>query len=236
MFFIRGVWVGIMSKKENNYTVYMHTSPSEKRYIGITQQSPPEKRWKNGCGYQGQAYFYRAIQKYGWDNFQHEILFKGLTKEEAEQKEIELIPCYDSTNSNKGYNIEYGGNSIGKMSEAQKRKLKEVHTGRRCSEETRKKMSESGKKKVFSKEHRKHLSESKLGKRHTEGTKNKISMNRKDKKGVFQYSKDFIFIKEYESISLANKITGIARQNIISCCNYKRLSAGGYIWRYADGE
>lgn len=38
---------------ENNkkYCVYMHTSPSEKRYIGITSQSP-EARWrKNGAGY-----------------------------------------------------------------------------------------------------------------------------------------------------------------------------------------
>ena len=67
-----------------SYLVYMHISPSNKRYIGITCQKP-KKRWgKNGKGYERQEYFYRAIEKYGWDNFQHIIIAKGLTKEIAE--------------------------------------------------------------------------------------------------------------------------------------------------------
>ncbi len=93
-----------------NYKVYCHISPSNKIYIGITQQGV-NKRWQNGKGYKGNQYFYRAIQKYGWDNFQHEILFENLTKQEAEKKEIELIKKYDSTNINKGYNILEGGNA-----------------------------------------------------------------------------------------------------------------------------
>lgn len=55
------------------YTVYMHVSPSGKRYIGITSQKV-EKRWANGKGYKTQQYFYRAIKKYGWNNFQHIIV------------------------------------------------------------------------------------------------------------------------------------------------------------------
>ena len=31
----------------------------------------------------------------------------------------------------------------------------------------------------------------------------------------------------------AERVTGIAQSNIRSCCNGKRKSAGGYIWRYA---
>ena len=68
------------------YIVYMHTSPSGKRYIGITSKNPPEKRWLNGRGYRNE-YIKNVIQKYGWDNFEHEILFNCLTKSEAEQKE-----------------------------------------------------------------------------------------------------------------------------------------------------
>ena len=53
---------------ENNYTVYMHISPSNKRYIGITSKSV-NKRWNNGLGYIKNDHFWRAIQKYGWNNF-----------------------------------------------------------------------------------------------------------------------------------------------------------------------
>lgn len=90
------------------YYVYKHTSPSGKIYIGITQQRP-EKRWGGGTGYDYNDHFIRAIRKYGWANFKHEILFENLTREEAISKEIELIAQYDSTNRDKGYNVSLGG-------------------------------------------------------------------------------------------------------------------------------
>lgn len=90
------------------YIVYKHTSPCNKVYIGITSQSP-EKRWQNGRGYIKNNHFWNAIQKYGWDNFKHEILYDNLTKEEACQKEIELIALYNSNNREYGYNISLGG-------------------------------------------------------------------------------------------------------------------------------
>ena len=54
-----------------NYCVYLHTSPTNKYYVGITKQNPL-KRWANGRGYCKNKHFYKAILKYGWDNFQHE--------------------------------------------------------------------------------------------------------------------------------------------------------------------
>lgn len=90
------------------YTVYKHTSPNGKCYIGITSNNPLI-RWSNGNGYSGQPYFFRAIMKYGWDNIKHEILFSDLSKEEACQKEIELIKFHKSNNPNYGYNISTGG-------------------------------------------------------------------------------------------------------------------------------
>lgn len=102
--------------KERNYKVYKHTSPSKKTYIGITKERP-ERRWRNGRGYYQQKVFTNAINKYGWDNFKHEILYNNLTKEEAEQKEIELIAYYKSNQSEYGYNVDNGGNCVGKVSE-----------------------------------------------------------------------------------------------------------------------
>ena len=93
---------------KNNYTVYMHICPNNKKYIGITKQEP-EKRWKKGKGYRTQKYFKRAIEKYGWNNIKHKILYKNLNKKEACTKEIELIKKYNTNNYKFGYNISSGG-------------------------------------------------------------------------------------------------------------------------------
>lgn len=84
--------------------------PNGKKYIGITKQKV-EKRWLKGNGYKKNKYMFRAIQKYGWDNIKHIILYDNLTKEEAEQKEVELISNYKSNKRKFGYNIENGGHA-----------------------------------------------------------------------------------------------------------------------------
>ena len=81
--------------EEHNYTVYMHICPNDKKYIGITGRNP-QYRWNKGKGYLANEYFTNAINKYGWENIKHIILYKNLTKEEAEEKEIELIAFYKS--------------------------------------------------------------------------------------------------------------------------------------------
>ena len=111
-----------------NYCVYKHTSPSGKVYIGITGQTP-ERRWQGGMGYRRNEYFLRAILKYGWENFSHEILHSGLTREEACAAEVALIAAYRSNEKARGYNITSGGDlfkhspeSIKKMSANRKGK------------------------------------------------------------------------------------------------------------------
>lgn len=95
----------------NNYCLYKHTNLiTGKVYIGITKQKP-NRRWHNGLGYKHNKYFYRAIQKYGWGNFKHEILYENLSFEQANQKEMQLIAEYDSTNRDNGYNIHCGGDA-----------------------------------------------------------------------------------------------------------------------------
>ena len=92
------------------YYIYKHTNlVNGKVYIGQTYQDPV-KRWGNGINaYQHNKHFVSAIKKYGWDNFSHEILLSGLTKEEMEYWEDYYIEFYDSRNPNKGYNIMKGG-------------------------------------------------------------------------------------------------------------------------------
>ena len=98
--------------KETLYIVYKHTNKlNGKCYIGITQQLNYKKRWGYGAGYSKQLKFYNAIEKYGWDNFDHEILYTGLSAEEAGMLEKELIKKYDSQNN--GYNINEGGENVG---------------------------------------------------------------------------------------------------------------------------
>lgn len=150
--------------RENNYTVYMHKNKiNGKVYIGITKQKV-NSRWRNGKGYKN-CKFRNAIDKYGWENFEHIILFKNLTKEIACEKEIELIFQYKSNQRNYGYNISIGGDSGSagthrKMTKEHKEKDRIAHLGKRngmygkkgrlhpcfgkhLSEDTKKKMSES---------------------------------------------------------------------------------------------
>lgn len=149
---------------KNNYTVYMHISPSNKRYIGITGVRV-ERRWqKNGDGYKSQQYFYRAINKYGWDNFQHIIIARGLDKETAEWLEIELIREWNTTNKEYGYNVLLGGNATNGLYG----ELNGMY-GKKHTKETREKISESRKDKYYGEENPFY------GKHHTEESKKIMS-------------------------------------------------------------
>ena len=118
----------------------MHKLKSDNRvYIGITCQKP-EKRWQKGLGYIHSSYFYNAINKYGWDNFEHIILFQNLTKEEAENKEKELIKLYKSNVKGYGFNINEGGFAP-TMTEEQKIKISNSEKGKKVTLETKKKLS-----------------------------------------------------------------------------------------------
>lgn len=121
--------------ENKKYLVYKHTNKiNGKIYIGITSSSINERAGSKGHKYKGCRHFKSAIDKYGYDNFEHEILFENLTKEEAEAKEIELIKFYDSNNREKGYNITSGG-SVCEMTEESKKLI---------SEKAKKRLKEKG--------------------------------------------------------------------------------------------
>lgn len=145
------------------YKVYKHENLiNGKVYIGITSLDV-QKRWENGNGYSKQPLFWRAIQKYGWHSFSHEVLCDGLTKEEADQKEIEFISAYQSNNPQHGYNIQSGGSTYGKHSEETRRKISESNMGKVITHEQRQRISNTLKGRKLSATHRARISESMRG-------------------------------------------------------------------------
>lgn len=92
-----------------NYTVYKHTFPNGKVYIGITKREPKVRWGPSGYGYYRNARMWDAIKKYGWDNIEHIILYENKTREEANELERKLIEEYKSNQKDFGYNIQRGG-------------------------------------------------------------------------------------------------------------------------------
>lgn len=218
-----------------NYTVYKHTAPDGRIYVGITSQKPAV-RWQCGNGYKGNSYFTRAIQKYGWDNFSHEILFENISRDEAVKHEIELIARYKSNQRKFGFNISSGGESKSgtKISQRQKDLISAASKGRIVSEETRKKLSAASKRTWSNPEYVEHMREINSGEKNKMFGK-KLSAEEKIKrkaKSVLQYSISGELIGSFISIHEANEKTGVNRNDLSKCCKGIFKQAGGYIWRY----
>lgn len=251
-------------EKKLKWCVYIHTSPSGKKYIGITSQNP-QKRWQNGKGYlrkkdgikYDQPAMARAVIKYSdWKNqWKHEILFSGLSEESAKHIEQDLIDEYKTTDSRYGYNITHGGDG---------------HVGQSPTEETRKKISESVKKSMtqdiieqkreealcrppMSEKTKKKISNANSGnkhplwgKHHSKETREKMSIarigkytgsNSPNSKPVYCFELNEYFVSATE----AGIIYGINCSNISACCRGDIKSAGKHPatgiplhWKYTD--
>lgn len=140
------------------FSVYLHRNKiNNKVYIGITSQEP-KYRWNDGKGYKHNLYFTQAINKYGWNNFEHVILYNSLSESEACLKEKELIQKYNSNSHDFGYNLESGGRYF-KVNNQTKQKISNFNKGKIVSEEIRKKISNTEKGKKLSEETKKKISE-----------------------------------------------------------------------------
>ena len=222
------------------YVVYKHTCPNGKVYIGISKNVL--KRWGNGHGYKRNYHFYNAIIKYGWDNIKHEILYTGLTKDEACIKEIELIEKYNSANPDYGYNNTYGGECYEHTPQS-RQKMSEIHKGKghKHTEESKRKLSEAHK-----------------GKKFSEASKAKMSATHKamptpkgfDRTGKTPWNKG---LKGVENVGgnapWARKVINLDTGEVFACikdaekiygvkvgevCRGKRNKCGGYRWKYYD--
>ena len=221
----------------NTYKVYIHKFPNNKVYIGITKANV-NRRWKNGTGYKTQSLMWKAIQKYGWGNIEHQILYDNLTSEEAKEKEKELIKQYKSNDSNYGYNITNGGDGVHGFhhNEETKRKLGLIWKGRHHTEETKKLMSEKAKgHKVNEKtlkalaENRKRIAESGVLRHPHKMTKEgRLAQRKNTCSALVQYDVNKKPIALWEGSSLVKELLNINPYNATKNFN---LKAGGFYWK-----
>lgn len=239
----------------NNYTVYVHTNKENgMRYVGITSQSVSARWQANGNGYRKQEHFWRAIKKYGWDNFEHEIVASGLSKDDACALEQKLILMYDSCDNTKGYNKSTGGefgavgvikndNQRTAASQALRKKWEDQVFRKAASnrvialnqsEEMRKKRSESNHLRGVSDDTRKKISNAKTGHKlgpFSDEHKRKISEHHSG--GADEVSVVCVETGEvFKSINDASRVKHINKKQISNCCRGVRHynTAGGYHW------
>lgn len=205
-------------KGNGKYSVYKHTSPEGKSYVGCTSQRP-ERRWDNGNGYKHcHKEFYRDIEKFGWDNFTHEIIASGLTESEGFILERDLIRKFDTIDPDHGYNKSIGGKGpFGCIHDEEFRRKRSIATsgtrnpmyGKPCTNERRSKISEAHK-----------------GLRHSEESIEKMRI---------VHSKRVLCVETgeiYLSVNEAAKVIGAHPQNISAVCCGKQKTCRGYRWAY----
>lgn len=197
-------------REDNKWTVYIHISPSNKYYVGITSQEDPRIRWRHGNGYKYNLHFWNAIKKYGWENIQHEIFASQLTKDEACNMEITLIKVLQANNHKYGYNKSSGGeySRAGiKLSDETKEKISQSNMGKRASEETKRKISENHADFSFG--------------------------NNANALTTYQFDKNGKYIASFDSVTRAADVTKIDRHSISVACAHNRM-AGGCLWAHDD--
>ena len=229
-----------METKTHSFTVYKHTTPSGKVYIGITSIDPVI-RWRGGSGYSRNEHFYRAIKKYGWDGIKHEIITTGLTREEASEEEKRLIALYQSHDPRNGYNLTFGGEIGVRHTDQSRKKLSEAHKGKRYNIGV-----------PFTEERKRHLSEHHAdvsgsnnpnwGKKWTLEEIARRQAHRVYATGadnptarpILQLDMDGNLVKRWGSIADAAKV--YCRTSIKDVLRGKYKQHMGYMWRYEDGK
>lgn len=248
------------SDNKRLWSVYKHTSPSGKVYIGIAKDV--KHRWRgDGSGYKGSTRIWYAIQKYGWDNFEHEIVAKGLTRQEASEMEISLIKKYNSTDPAYGYNLTSGGYN-GTLSPESRAKLSASLMGHPVSDKVKAILAESHKIPLICLETKEVFASSqdvanKMGLCRTSVLK--AAKGKQDTCGGYHFAvlsdyekgriKKFVPApaiytrvrcvttgEEFDNICDASRKTGISRRGISYACNGTHKTCGGMRWEFVREE
>lgn len=208
----------------HDYCVYIHRLKDDGRvYIGQTCNLA--NRWcGKGTRYEKCPRFGNAIKKYGWDNFTHEILLDSLSKEEADVYEDYLIEQYRANQKGFGFNIR-GGGSRGKQSAESIEKARQCNLGRKLTEETRRKMSNSRRGVPLSEYHKRRISESRTNNSNVKKA-NAIKAEQ-CKKLVLCVDTGVI----YPSVNDAAMSVGVSKTCISECLHGKQRTSKGFHWR-----
>ena len=196
--------------------IYKITNPKGKIYIGQTIDFDRRVYQYKMLNCKEQPKLYNSLKKYGYDNHVIELIHQcqetNLTILERYYQELyktvenDNLNCFLVTTKDK--------------------------TGRH-TEETKRKMSESAKGKKKTAEHIAKLPQNQKGykgKKRSEETKLKQSLNNGKARKVYQYTKDNEFIKEWRNVTEAEKAYSI--NNVSGVALGKLKTCGGFKWRY----
>jgi group I intron endonuclease len=196
--------------------IYKITNPKGKIYIGQTIDFDRRVYQYKMLNCKEQPKLYNSLKKYGYDNHRFELIFQCfecyLTHWERYYQEL-----YNSTENN---NL-----NCFLVTTSDK-------TGRH-SEETKLKMSKAAKGKKKSVEHIAKLPQNQKGykgKKRSEETKLKQSLNSGKARKVYQYTKDNEFVKEWRNVTEAEKAYNI--NNVSGVALGKLKTCGGFKWSY----
>lgn len=237
------------------WKIYKHTNKiNGKCYIGQTCRKNPNERWNNGKGYNG-TIFAKAIEKYGWDNFEHEIIEDGiLSEEKANEREMYWIEYYNSyagVSGGDGYNMTKGGDDradkgrpVYQIDIETRKIIKEFPSALNAQRETgiagvyvsanrdaescRQFITAGGYFWCFTDEWSEDWKPKKGRKNYLDKNGNKIC-DCGDKQ-VCQIDKNGNLLDTYKTATAAAKEVGVVSGSISKCCRKQRMTAAGFYW------
>ena len=233
--------------------IYKITSPSGRIYIGqsIDLKRRIARYKSNLNASKGQSKLNRSFIKYGIENHTFEIIclchIDLLNKAERYYQDK-----YNSMINGLNLRLTKSNDKSGKMSNESvakmlvyKNNMSEEHRfkiglankkngnyptmlGKKHSELTKNKMSESAKGKIKTKEHINNIRKSKIG------LVVSIETRIKKSKQVTQYDMQMNYLADYYSCREAGRVTNIPNGDIINCCKGRFKQSGGFKWKYKD--
>ena len=181
---------------------------NHKKYIGVTKHAL-SIRANGGKGYISCHHFYHAIKKYGWENFDSEIIASNLSIDEALNFEKLLIKAFKTQDPSIGYNITSGGQGHSvPCSEETKLKISRSHKG----------LQAGSKNPMWGKE-RPEVAEI---------TRNALG------KEILQYNLKGNLIKEWKGVRFISDSLSIDRRSLMRAIKGEKKTYHKHIWRNKD--
>ena len=200
------------------YIVYLHRNKiNGKCYVGQTCQKPQARWGKQGSGYKAQQYFYRAIKKYGWNNFDHIILEENIPKEKINEREVFWAGYYHAL-APEGYTLKVGSQNHAQNS----KQLKAIRS--KASKENWEKLEY---RELISKRRKEEWQDKEI----REKCLKNLDRTGKGGKARSQKVQCIETGMIYQSMRDAERLTGISHVNISQVCNGKRETAHGFHWK-----
>ena len=164
----------------------------------------------------------KAIDKYGRENFNRNIITFCYSKEELNKAEYDFSAFLNVVESDDWYNLVYGGGTTTgyHLTDKTKEKISKIKTGKHLSEYHKTRISESLKGTTFSEEHKKKIANAMTGKKSSRA------------KAVLCIELNREFTSSYD----VKKELGISNTCVLNVCNGKQKTAGGYHWCFVNKE